>query len=222
MAAVLPSVDGCNQMARYRGPTCKLARREQADLGLKRRGDFKSIKDKCKFDRLPGQKVGVRRARVSVYGKLLREKQKLRRTYGVLEKQFRRHFHEAARRKGSTGINLLQILESRLDNVVYRMGFGCTRAEARQLVNHNAIIVNERRVNIPSYEVKPGDVVQVREKSRTQERIAVSMEIAERVGFPPWVEVDASTFTGTFKELPGRTELSEEIDETLVVGYYSK
>lgn len=209
-------------MARYTGPTCKLARREQSDLGLKRRGDFRSISDKCRFDKLPGQKVTSRRPRTTVYGRLLREKQKLRRTYGVMEKQFKRHFAEAARRKGSTGVNLLQILESRLDNVVYRMGFGSTRAECRQLVSHNAIEVNEKRVNIPSYEVKPGDVVQIRKKSRSQERVIFSLSIAERIGFAPWVDVDVAAFSGVYKALPERDELPDDIDETLVIGYYSK
>ena len=139
-----------------------------------------------------------------------------------MEKQFRRHFTEASRRQGSTGVNLLQILESRLDNVVYRMGFGSTRAESRQLVNHNAIEVNNKSVNIPSYEVKPGDVVQVREKSRTQERVIFSLDIAERIGFPPWIEVDVGNFRGIYKNLPDREDISDDINETLVIGYYSK
>ncbi len=209
-------------MARYTGPTCKLARREQSDLGLKRRGDFKSITDKCRFEKLPGQKIVTHRSRVTVYGRLLREKQKLRRTYGVMEKQFRRHFKEASRRPGSTGVNLLQILESRLDNVVYRMGFGSTRAESRQLVNHNAVLVNNNRVNIPSYELRPGDVVEIREKSKAQERINVSLSITERVGFPAWVDVDVTNFRGVYRNRPERDELPDDIDETLVTGYYSK
>ena len=214
-------------MARYTGPTCKLARREQTDLGLKRRGSgvssaFQPIEKKCRWNKLPGQKVTSRRPRVTVYGRLLREKQKLRRIYGVMEKQFRRHFHEASRRQGSTGVVLLQILESRLDNVVYRMGFGSTRAEARQLVNHNSVEVNGKRVNIPSFEVKPGDVVQIREKSRTQSRIVHSLDIAEQIGFPSWIEVDVSSCRGIFKSQPEREDLSDDIDETLVIGYYSK
>ena len=209
-------------MARYTGPTCKLSRREQSDLGLKRRGDFRSITDKCRFEKLPGQKAVSHRSRVTVFGRLLREKQKLRRTYGVMEKQFRRHFKEASRRQGSTGVNLLQILESRLDNVVYRMGFGCTRAESRQLVSHNAILVNGSRVNIPSYEVKPGDTIEIREKSRSQERITDSLDVTERVGFPPWVDVDVTNFRGIYKNMPERSELPDDIDETLVIGYYSK
>ncbi len=208
-------------MARYTGPTCKLARREQVDLGLKRRG-FKSLKEKCRFDKTPGQKATARRPRVTVYGRLLREKQKLRRTYGVMEKQFRRHFHEASRRQGSTGVVLLQILEARLDNVVYRMGFGSTRAEARQLVNHNAVEVNKKRVNIASYEIKPGDHVQIRDKSRTQDRIIHSLDIAQQIGFPSWIDMDTSNFGGVFKSLPEREDLPEDIDETLVIGYYSK
>ncbi len=220
-------------MARYTGPSCKLSRRENYDLGLKRRGagvastlgdkvDIKSLEQKCRWGKLPGQKTGGRRARVTVYGKMLREKQKLRRIYGVLEKQFRRHYQEAARRKGSTGVNLLQILESRLDNVVYRMGFGSTRAEARQLVNHNAVLVNGGRVNIPSYEVRPGDVVEIREKSREQVRVIIALDFAQQIGFPDWIDMDTSKFRGTYKELPEREQLSEDINETLVIGYYSK
>ena len=220
-------------MARYTGPSCKLSRREGYDLGLKRRGagiaartgervDIKSLEQKCRWGKLPGQKVGGRRTRITVYGKMLREKQKLRRIYGVLERQFRRHYKEAARRKGSTGVNLLQILESRLDNVVYRMGFGSTRAEARQLVNHNAVIVNGGRVNIPSYEVKPGDVVEIREKSRSQERVVIALDFAQQIGFPEWIDMDTSNFRGTYKALPERDQLSEDINETLVIGYYSK
>ncbi len=209
-------------MARYTGPTCKLARREQSDLGLKRRGDFKPFSEKCRFDKLPGQKAVSHRPRVTVFGRLLREKQKLRRTYGVMEKQFRRNFKEASRRQGSTGVNLLQILESRLDNVVYRMGFGITRAESRQLVNHNAVLVNQKRVNIASYEVQPGDIVEIREKSRTQERIGVSLGIAERIGFPAWIDVDVPGYRGIYKSRPERDQLPDDIDETLVIGYYSK
>ncbi len=209
-------------MARYTGPKCKLARREQSDLSLKHRGEFKPITEKCRFEKLPGQKAVSHRPRVTVYGRLLREKQKLRRTYGVMEKQFRRHFKEASRRQGSTGVNLLQILESRLDNVVYRMGFGSTRAESRQLVSHNAVLVNGGRVNIPSYEVQPGDVVEIREKSRSQDRIGVSLDITDRVGFPNWVDVDVSNFRGIYKNRPERDQLPDEIDETLVIGYYSK
>ena len=210
-------------MARYTGPKCKLARREQADLGLKHRGGFKDIDKKCRFSKLPGQKaVSQHRSRTSVYGRLLREKQKLRRTYGVMEKQFRRHFKEASRRQGSTGVNLLQILESRLDNVVYRMGFGATRAESRQLVNHNAVLVNSKRVNIPSYEVQSGDIVEIREKSRNQDRIKQSLDYADEVDFPGWIEMDVKNFRGIYKASPERDELAIDVDETLVIGYYSK
>ena len=207
-------------MGRYRGPTCKLARREGTDLFLK--SPVRSIDSKCKFEREPGFRPGARRPRVTVYGTQLREKQKLRRMYGLQEKQFRRYYADAARRKGSTGESLLQLLESRLDNVVFRMGFGVTRAEARQLVSHNAIEVNGRRVNIPSYQVTPGDEVEVREKSKGQLRIKAALEIAEQIGFQPWVEVDVKTAKGRFKAAPERSELSRDINESLVVALYSK
>jgi small subunit ribosomal protein S4 len=207
-------------MARYTGPTCKLARREGTDLFLK--SPVRPIDSKCNFDRSPGFKAGARRPRVSVYGTQLREKQKLRRIYGVLEKQFRSYYFEAARRKGSTGENLLSLLEGRLDNVVYRMGFAVTRAEARQLVSHNAISVNGVKVNIASFQVSPGDVVEVRERSKKQLRIQSALEIAEQVGFVNWVEVDPKASKGTFKSLPERSDLPAEIDESLVVALYSK
>ena len=207
-------------MGKYRGPTCKLARREGTDLFLK--SPVRSIDSKCKFEREPGFRPGGRRPRVTVYGTQLREKQKLRRMYGLQEKQFRRYYADAARRKGSTGESLLQLLESRLDNVVYRMGFGVTRAEARQLVSHNAIEVNGQRVNIPSYQVTPGDEVEVREKSKGQMRIKAALEIAEQIGFQPWVEVDVKTAKGLFKAAPERSELSRDINESLVVALYSK
>ena len=207
-------------MGKYRGPTCKLARREGTDLFLK--SPVRSIDSKCKFDRDPGFRPGGRRPRVTVYGTQLREKQKLRRMYGLQEKQFRRYYADAARRKGSTGESLLRLLESRLDNVVYRMGFGVTRAEARQLVSHNAIEVNGQRVNIPSYQVTPGDEVEVREKSKGQMRIKAALEIAEQIGFQPWVEVDVKTAKGLFKAAPERSELSRDINESLVVALYSK
>ena len=205
-------------MGKYRGPTCKLARREGTDLFLKSR----AIDSKCKFERDPGFRPGGRRPRVTVYGTQLREKQKLRRMYGLQEKQFRRYYADAARQKGSTGESLLRLLESRLDNVVYRMGFGVTRAEARQLVSHNAIDVNGQRVNIPSYQVTPGDEVEVREKSKGQMRIKAALEIAEQIGFQPWVEVDVKTAKGLFKTVPERSELSRDINESLVVALYSK
>lgn len=206
-------------MARYIGPKCKLARREGTDLFLK--SGTRSIESKCKIDQVPGQH-GARRARVTEYGTQLREKQKVRRIYGILEKKFRLYYKEADRRKGSTGVNLLQILESRLDNVVYRMGFACTRAEARQLVSHKSIQVNGSTVNIPSYEVQPGDVVSVREKARNQTRIQASLEIASKTGSISWVEVDAKAFQGTFKSLPDRSDLSADISENLIVEFYSK
>jgi small subunit ribosomal protein S4 len=207
-------------MGKYRGPTCKLARREGTDLFLK--SPVRSIDSKCKFEREPGFRPGGRRPRVTVYGTQLREKQKLRRMYGLQEKQFRRYYGDAARQKGSTGESLLRLLESRLDNVVYRMGFGVTRAEARQLVSHNAIEVNGQRVNIPSYQVTPGDEVEVREKSKDQMRIKAALEIAEQIGFQPWVEVDVKTAKGLFKATPERSELSRDINESLVVALYSK
>ena len=207
-------------MGKYRGPTCKLARREGTDLFLK--SPVRSIDSKCKFEREPGFRPGGRRPRVTVYGTQLREKQKLRRMYGLQEKQFRGYYADAARQTGSTGESLLRLLESRLDNVVYRMGFGVTRAEARQLVSHNAIEVNGQRVNIPSYQVTPGDEVEVREKSKGQMRIKAALEIAEQIGFQAWVEVDVKTAKGLFKAAPERSELSRDINESLVVALYSK
>ena len=207
-------------MARYPGPTCKLARRAGTDLFLK--SPVRPLDSKCKFDRPPGFKAGARRPRVTVYGTQLREKQKLRHIYGLMEKQFHSYYLDAARAKGSTGETLLQLLESRLDSVVYRMGFGITRAEARQLVGHNAVLVNGAKVNIPSYQVKPGDEITVRERSRSQLRIKSALEIAEQLGFVPWVDVDSKAFKGVFKSVPDRAELSQEIDESLVVALYSK
>lgn len=206
-------------MARYIGPKCKLARREGTDLFLK--SARRSIDSKCKIDTPPGQH-GARRTRLSDYGQQLREKQKIRRIYGVLERQFRRYFAEADRRKGSTGENLLQLLESRLDNVVYRMGFGSTRSEARQLVSHKALSVNGIVVNIPSYQVKPGDVVAVREKAKKQVRIQEALSLATQIGLPEWVTVDDQKLEGIYKALPERSELSGDINEQLVVEFYSK
>lgn len=206
-------------MARYIGPKCKLARREGVDLGLKSRG--RSLEGKCKLDSTPGQH-GTRRGRLTDYGVQLREKQKLRRIYGILEKQFRNYYKKAASQKGATGTNLLQLLECRLDNVVYQMGFAATRAEARQLVSHKAIEVNGSSVNIPSYQVKAGDVVSIREKSRKQLRISSALEVAEQLGFPEWVDVNAKGMTGTFKSVPEREELPADINENLVVELYSK
>ncbi len=206
-------------MARYIGPKCKLARREGTDLFLK--SGVRSIDSKCKIDQLPGQH-GAGRKKVTEYGLQLREKQKVRRMYGVLEKKFRLYYKEADRRRGSTGVNLLQILESRLDNVVYRMGFASTRAEARQLVSHKSILVNGQSVNIPSFEVGAGDVVAIREKSRNQTRIATALELNAQAGTVSWVEVNKTAFEGTFKNLPDRTDLSSDISENLIVELYSK
>jgi small subunit ribosomal protein S4 len=207
-------------VARYTGPKCKLARREGTDLFLK--SARRSLDSKCKLDTKPGQH-GVRSGmRMSDYGNQLREKQKLRRTYGILERQFRRYFGEAARRKGSTGTNLLQLLESRLDNVVYRMGLGSTRAEARQLVTHGSITVNGRVQNVPSALVKTADVVGVTEKAKAQLRIQDALQLAEKVGFPSWVEVDVKKMSGTFKGAPDRSEFGQDINESLVVELYSK
>ena len=207
-------------MARYTGPKCKLARREGTDLFLK--SARRSLETKCKLETKPGQH-GVRSGmRMSDYGNQLREKQKLRRTYGILERQFRRYFGEAARRKGSTGTNLLQLLESRLDNVVYRMGLGSTRAEARQLVSHGSITVNGKVLNVPSALVKAADVIGVTEKAKGQLRIQDALQLAEKVGFPSWVEVDVKKMTGTFKGSPERSEFGQDINESLVVELYSK
>ncbi|HAV75221.1 MAG: 30S ribosomal protein S4 [Limnobacter sp.] len=207
-------------MARYTGPKCKLSRREGTDLSLK--SARRSLDSKCKLDSKPGQHGRTSGARTSDYGQQLREKQKVKRMYGVLEKQFRRYFAEASRRKGNTGETLLQLLESRLDNVVYRMGFGSTRAEARQLVSHKAILVNGKAVNIPSYSVKLNDVISIREKSKTQARIVESVTLAEQMGFPLWVNVDAKKMEGSFKSIPERADLSQEINESLIVELYSR
>jgi small subunit ribosomal protein S4 len=206
-------------MARYIGPKCKLSRREGTDLMLK--SGARSLDSKCKVETAPGQH-GVRRGRLSDYGVQLREKQKVRRIYGVLEKQFRGYYAEAARRKGNTGENLLRLLECRLDNVVYRMGFGSTRAEARQLVSHKAIAVNGSTVNVPSYQVQVGDVVSVRDRSKKQLRIDSSMKIAAQRGQSEWLELNASKLEGQFKRVPDRSDLSSEINESLIVELYSK
>jgi len=207
-------------MARYIGPKCKLARREGTDLFLK--SARRSLDSKCKLDSKPGQH-GVRSGmRQSDYGKQLREKQKLRRTYGILERQFRRYFSMAAHGKGSTGENLLRLLESRLDNVVYRMGFGSTRAEARQLVSHQAVTVNDRVVDIASYQVKTGDTIALRDKAKKQLRVQDALKLAESVGLPAWVQVDASKFAGVFKALPDRDQFGADIKEALIVELYSR
>ena len=206
-------------MARYTGPTCKLARREGTDLFLK--SGVKPLESKCKLEVPPGGQ-GQRRTRLSDYGVQLREKQKLRRMYGVLERQFRNYYKKASKVKGSTGENLLRMLESRLDNVVYRMGFAVTRAEARQLVSHSGITVNEKLVNIPSYQLKAGDKVAVRERAKAQLRIKAALDIAGQVGFPEWVEVDDKNMQGLLKNLPERDEILPDINENLVVELYSK
>ena len=207
-------------MARYIGPKCKLARREGTDLFLK--SARRSLDSKCKLDTPPGQHGQRSGTRLSGYGVQLREKQKLRRTYGLLERQFRRYFFEAARRQGSTGENLLKLLESRLDNVVYRMGFGSTRAEARQLVSHKAVTVNGRVTNVPSAIVRANDVVSVRDAAKEQLRIKSALELAEKMGFPSWVTVDPKKMEGVFKGAPERSEFAQDINESLVVELYSK
>lgn len=209
-----------HQVARYLGPKAKLSRREGTDLFLK--SARRSISDKAKFDSKPGQHGRTSGSRTSDYGLQLREKQKVKRMYGVLEKQFRRYFEEADRRRGNTGANLLTLLESRLDNVVYRMGFGSTRAEARQLVSHKAITVNGKSVNIASYMVKVGDVVAVREKSKKQNRIVEALQLAQQVGIPAWVEVSVDKAEGTFKKTPDRDEFGADINESLIVELYSR
>ncbi len=207
-------------MARYVGPKCKLARREGTDLFLK--SGVKPIESKCKFTVPPGGIKGERRQRLSDYGLQLREKQKLRRMYGVLERQFANYYKEAARRIGATGENLLRLLECRLDNVVYRMGFAATRAEARQLVSHKAITVNDQPVTVASYQCKAGDVVQVREKARKQLRIQSALNVAQQVGLPEWVEVNDKELRGVFKSAPARDDVLPDINENLVVELYSK
>lgn len=207
-------------MARYTGPKAKLSRREGTDLFLKsaRRG----LDSKCKLDSKPGQHGRTSGARTSDFGLQLREKQKVKRMYGILERQFRRYYAEAVRRRGNTGENLLQLLESRLDNVVYRMGFGSTRAEARQLVSHKAIVLNGKTVNIPSAMVKPSDVVAVREGAKKQARIQESVSLADQGGLPGWVSVDTSKLEGIFKSVPDRADLSQDINESLIVELYSR
>ena len=209
-------------MARYNGPACRLCRREGMKLYLK--GE-RCYTEKCAIEKRntpPGQHGRARKAKMVGYGVQLREKQKVKRTYGVLERQFRRYFAEADRRRGNTGANLLGLLESRLDNVVFRMGFASTRAEARQLVSHKAITVNGQSVNIPSYSVKAGDVVAVREKSKKQGRIIEALELAKQIGFPAWVEVAADKVEGVFKKTPDRDEFGSDINESLIVELYSR
>ncbi len=206
-------------MARYLGPKLKLSRREGVDLGHK--SGVRAIETKCKIEVKPGQH-GAGRGRLSDYGLQLREKQKVRRIYGVLERQFRNYYKEADRLKGATGGNLLQLLESRLDNVVFRMGYAATRNEARQLVSHKAILVNGKTVNVPSYVVKSEDVVSVREKSQKQARITAALELAAQRDMPEWIDIDAKKMEGTFKRMPERSELDASINENLIVELYSK
>jgi small subunit ribosomal protein S4 len=206
-------------MARYLGPTCKLSRREGTDLFLK--SGIRPLESKCHADSVPGQH-GARRGRLSDYVVQLREKQKVKRTYGILEKQFRNYYKEAAVIKGATGETLLRLLEQRLDNVVYRMGFGATRSESRQLVAHNAILVNGKKVNIASYRVLENDIISIREKSKKQLRIQAALQISSQRSSIDWIEVDVNAMTGTFKRFPDRSELPAEINENLIVELYSK
>jgi len=207
-------------VARYIGPKAKLSRREGTDLFLK--SARRSLDSKCKLDVKPGQHGMKSGARTSDFGNQLREKQKVKRMYGVLERQFRRYFAEAERRKGNTGDNLMQLLESRLDNVAYRMGFGSTRSEARQIVGHKALTVNGEVVNIPSYMVKANDVIAVREKSKKQTRIIESLSLAEQIGMAAWVSVDSKKMEGTFKRLPDRSEFANDVNESLIIELYSR
>lgn len=206
-------------MARYTGPTCKQARREGVDLSLKSRA--RSIDTKCNLEKAPGQ-AGDRRRRVSDYGVQLREKQKVRRIYGVMEKQFRNYYSLAASQKGATGENLLRLLERRLDNVVFRMGFGSTRAEARQLVTHKGVLVNGKTLNIPSYQVQEADEISVREKAQKQVRVQNALALAEQYGFADWINVDTKALKGVFSRIPDRSDLPADINESLIVELYSK
>jgi small subunit ribosomal protein S4 len=208
-------------MARYIGPTCKLARREGVDLELK--SPARGLESKCKLSQPPGQHGASRRVRLSDYATQLREKQKVRRIYGILERQFRNYYRLAAKQRGATGENLLRLLESRLDNIVYRMGFAVTRAQARQMVTHKAILVNGRAVNIPSYRVKPEDVVAIREKAKNQLRVKEAVTLSQEMNLvPAWLEVDSTKMEGVFKVYPDRDELSAAINESLIVELYSK
>ncbi|MCE5232455.1 MAG: 30S ribosomal protein S4 [Mizugakiibacter sp.] len=208
-------------MARYRGPTCKLARREGADLSLK--SPARALDSKCKLEQKPGQHGAGKKARLSDYAVQLREKQKVKRIYGLLERQFRNYYQKATSLKGNTGENLLRMLEARLDNVVYRMGFAVTRAQARQLVAHKAVMVNGRKVNIPSYQVKPGDEVALTERARAQLRVQEASTLADGMDLRPgWVEVDSKKFSGVFKSMPDRADLPSDINENLIVELYSK
>ena len=207
-------------MARYIGPKCKLSRREGRDLLLK--SGIRSHDSKCKSETVPGQHGRTRRPRISDYGVQLREKQKVRRIYGVMEKQFKTYYKQAARKKGVTGDNLLQMLESRLDNVVYRMGFASTRAEARQLVSHKAILVNDKKINIPSYQLSPGDTVSLNDKAQSQSRVQQSLEIAKNREECDWVDVNPGIYSGVYKAIPERDSLDTDINENLIIELYSK
>jgi len=207
-------------MARYIGPKCKLSRREGADLSLK--SPARALDSKCKLEQKPGQHGAAKKGKLSDYATQLREKQKVKRIYGLLERQFRNYYLKATSSKGATGLNLVHFLEARLDNVVYRMGFASTRAEARQLVGHKSVEVNGKPVNIPSYQVAVGDVVSIREKSRNQTRIASSLQLASQAGFPEWLDIDEKGLKGTFKSLPERSQILPDINENLVVELYSK
>ena len=207
-------------MARYTGPKARLSRREGTDLFLK--SARRSLADKCKLDSKPGQHGRTSGSRTSDYGLQLREKQKVKRMYGILERQFRRYFAEAERRKGNTGANLLALLECRLDNVVYRMGLASTRAEARQLVSHKAIAMNGSTVNIPSVQVRPNDVITIREKAKKQVRVQDSLSLAEQSGFPSWVSVDKTKMEGIFKSVPERSDIAADVNESLIVELYSR
>jgi small subunit ribosomal protein S4 len=208
-------------MARYLGPTCKLARREGADLSLK--SPARSLDSKCKLEQKPGQHGASKRVRLSDYAVQLREKQKVKRIYGLLERQFRIAYTRAVNQKGNTGENLLRILESRLDNVVYRMGFAVTRAQARQLVSHKGVMVNGKGVNLPGYQVRPGDEIQIAERAKDQMRIQESLKVSEdHDTVPGWIQVESKKLTGTFKALPDRADLPSDINENLIIELYSK
>jgi len=208
-------------MARYIGPTCKLARREGTDLGLK--SPARAIDSKCKIDQKPGQHGPTGRAKLSDYAVQLREKQKVKRIYGLLERQFRNYYIKASQLKGATGENLLRLLESRLDNVVYRMGFAITRTQARQLVAHKSIEVNGKKVNLPSLQVRPGDEISITERARPQLRIQEALTLSQELDLvPSWVQIDAKKFQGTFKSAPDRADLPSDINESLIVELYSK
>ena len=207
-------------MARYLGPKCKLSRREGTDLFLK--SGIKPIESKCKLNSIPGSMVGSRRERLSDYGNQLREKQKLRRMYGVMEKQFRNYYKKASKLKGSTGENLLKLLEGRLDNMVYRMGFAVTRAEARQLVSHKSIMVNGQVINIPSYQVNASDEISVTDKGKDQLRVKNAVNISSQLGISEWLSVDQKKLKGIVNSIPEREDILPDIQENLVVEFYSK